>query len=590
MFVETVAQRYVVVSITGNVMLENNGGKSRELRLREVLTPQSILNLSYKSQVELFNDQEGKKYVIKVPGKGALSALMKDRQNSVMQLSTQYIAYIKGRIKSSGEISSRRYSDPATVTREVAVKKDALKEQFNSFRKKAVTDFEKFRKEAVRKYAEFLRQSWEQMDAKPARPKLIDKEVPPIRFDETIKNRIQESKPINIDIVKIDVPLPKPQPKPVKPIEEQEEEVREYVDFALYGTPLHVRFTGKEHYQLPAEINNTIVADTYIKLGSADFNNTIHDCLELRTRHQFSDWAYFQMLEAFSKECFANENEATLLMAYIAQQSGYQIRLGLSDNRLCMLYASDHMIYGRCYYLIDGLDFYVYGKDVNNLRICQAAYPKEQALSLLITQPMIIDQKRTEKRTLQSERYKEMNIESDVNQNLIDFYNSYPSSQINNNFMTRWAMYANVPFESTVNASLLAELRQQIDGLSKKEAVERLLNWVQTAFEYKYDDEIWGGDRAFFPEETLYYPYCDCEDRSILLSRIIRDLLKLKVILVYYPGHLAMAVNFGDEEVAGDYILLDNERFVICDPTYIGAGIGETMPNMDNQKATVILL
>ena len=590
MFVETVAQRYVVVSITGNVMLENNGGKSRELRLREVSTPQSVLNLSYKSQVELFNDQEGKKYVIKVPGKGALSALMKDRQNSVMQLSTQYIAYIKGRIKSSGEISSRRYSDPATVTREVAVKKDALKEQFNSFRKKAVTDFEKFRKEAVRKYAEFLRQSWEQMDAKPARPKLIDKEVPPIRFDETIKNRIQESKPINIDIVKIDVPLPKPQPKPVKPIEEQEEEVREYVDFALYGTPLHVRFTGKEHYQLPAEINNTIVADTYIKLGSADFNNTIHDCLELRTRHQFSDWAYFQMLEAFSKECFANENEATLLMAYIAQQSGYQIRLGLSDNRLCMLYASDHMIYGRCYYLIDGLDFYVYGKDVNNLRICQAAYPKEQALSLLITQPMIIDQKRTEKRTLQSERYKEMNIESDVNQNLIDFYNSYPSSQINNNFMTRWAMYANVPFESTVNASLLAELRQQIDGLSKKEAVERLLNWVQTAFEYKYDDEIWGGDRAFFPEETLYYPYCDCEDRSILLSRIIRDLLKLKVILVYYPGHLAMAVNFGDEEVAGDYILLDNERFVICDPTYIGAGIGETMPNMDNQKATVILL
>ena len=590
MFVETVAQRYVVVSITGNVMLENNGGKSRELRLREVLTPQSVLNLSYKSQVELFNDQEGKKYVIKVPGKGALSALMKDRQNSVMQLSTQYIAYIKGRIKSSGEISSRRYSDPATVTREVAVKKDALKEQFNSFRKKAVTDFEKFRKEAVRKYAEFLRQSWEQMDAKPARPKLIDKEVPPIRFDETIKNRIQESKPINIDIVKIDVPLPKPQPKPVKPIEEQEEEVREYVDFALYGTPLHVRFTGREHYQLPAEINNTIVADTYIKLGSADFNNTIHDCLELRTRHQLSDWAYFQMLEAFSKECFANENEATLLMAYIAQQSGYQIRLGLSDNRLCMLYASDHMIYGRCYYLIDGLDFYVYGKDVNNLRICQAAYPKEQALSLLITQPMIIDQKRTEKRTLQSERYKEMNIESDVNQNLIDFYNSYPSSQINNNFMTRWAMYANVPFESTVNASLLAELRQQIDGLSKKEAVERLLNWVQTAFEYKYDDEIWGGDRAFFPEETLYYPYCDCEDRSILLSRIIRDLLKLKVILVYYPGHLAMAVNFGDEEVAGDYILLDNERFVICDPTYIGAGIGETMPNMDNQKATVILL
>jgi hypothetical protein len=50
-----------------------------------------------------------------------------------------------------------------------------------------------------------------------------------------------------------------------------------------------------------------------------------------------------------------------------------------------------------------------------------------------------------------------------------------------------------------------------------------------------------------------------------------------------------MAVHF-TEEVKGDYIMLDGMKFVICDPTYINALVGKTMPNMNNSKATVILL
>ena len=132
-------------------------------------------------------------------------------------------------------------------------------------------------------------------------------------------------------------------------------------------------------------------------------------------------------------------------------------------------------------------------------------------------------------------------------------------------------------------------LRKQIQGLSTRAAVERILNFVQTAFVYEYDDKVWGGDRAFFPEETLFYPYADCEDRSILFSRIVRDLLNLPVVLIYYPGHLATAVAFPGAE-QGDYISLNGKRFTICDPTYIGAPVGATMPNMNNQTAQAILL
>ena len=125
--------------------------------------------------------------------------------------------------------------------------------------------------------------------------------------------------------------------------------------------------------------------------------------------------------------------------------------------------------------------------------------------------------------------------------------------------------------------------------MNELDAVNRLLNFVQTAFVYEYDDKVWGHDRAFFADETLYYPYCDCEDRSILFSRIVRDLLGLEVVLIYYPGHLATAVKF-NQQVSGDYIQMNGKRYVVCDPTFIGAPVGATMTNMDNSKAKVILL
>ncbi|MBR4564115.1 MAG: hypothetical protein IKO26_06670 [Paludibacteraceae bacterium] len=40
----------------------------------------------------------------------------------------------------------------------------------------------------------------------------------------------------------------------------------------------------------------------------------------------------------------------------------------------------------------------------------------------------------------------------------------------------------------------------------------------------------------------------------------------------------------------GDYLLVNGKKFIVCDPTYIGAPVGYTMPNMDNKTAKVIIL
>jgi hypothetical protein len=50
-----------------------------------------------------------------------------------------------------------------------------------------------------------------------------------------------------------------------------------------------------------------------------------------------------------------------------------------------------------------------------------------------------------------------------------------------------------------------------------------------------------------------------------------------------------MAVNF-NEPVEGDYVMCEGRKFIICDPTYIGSRVGETMPMVQNEPTTVILL
>ena len=236
----------------------------------------------------------------------------------------------------------------------------------------------------------------------------------------------------------------------------------------------------------------------------------------------------------------------------------------------------------------DGLYYALRPIEGEGLSVCDIEFPNERPLSLVIAQEQIFEQNVSEQRTLTSEAGG-VSIRTSVNKNTLDFYESYPTSMLGDDIMSRWAMYANTPMNSIVCKNLYLQMKEKIIGKTESEAANLLLHWVQTAFVYEYDDKVWGDDRAFFAEETLYYPYCDCEDRSILYSKLIRDLLGLNVLLVYYPGHLATAVEF-DTEVKGDAIVLDGRRFVVCDPTYIGAPVGLTMPGMDNRTAKVILL
>lgn len=458
--------------------------------------------------------------------------------------------------------------------------------QYEKFSKHAKAEYEDYRAQCNAEYVKFLERAWKEYKVLPSIPRPKDEVVPPTIMPRQDKNK-KQAKEILIENVVSPI-LSLPQPKPISPIYENDKVEEKNFSFSYMGTTCEVR--------LPKDLNirmsgceSCMIATIWKQLATNAMDNTIRDFLALRLKMQLCDWAYLNLIDTFAKAFCGHGNEAVIMAAFIYSQSGYKMRLGRDCEKLYLLYGSKHGIYEKGYIVIEGINYYPLDDKVERMEISDFSFPQEQSMSLYIENAQKFTIRPSAIRKLASEQYHDVAIDSQVNLNLIQFYNTYPSSEVNGNFMTCWKMYADTPMDESVSQMLYPDIKNKIEGLSDVQAVNQILNWVQTAFQYEYDDKVWGHDRAFFAEETLYYPYCDCEDRAILFTRLVRDLLGLKCILVYYPGHLASAVCL-KQQVNGDYISLDGDVYTICDPTYIGAPVGITMPEMDNRSAKVMKL
>ena len=472
---------------------------------------------------------------------------------------------------------------------------DKARQQYEQFRNQARQGYVDFRRACNDEYAAFLKQAWQTYEAGPVVPRPKEREVKPVVMPQGDVDKPVVPTPVKVDTVIAPVPQI-PQPKPVAPIYEGTVENEQQLSFTFFGTDGCVRIPAHRpdiSTVLKSGVSENEISRGWTMLSEGGFDHLIRDCLGLRMRHQLCDWAYLLMLRRLSENYYRGDaNASTLFLAWVYCQSGYQMRLGSDGRRLYLLYGSRNQIYDHVFFRIEDSYFYpLVDKEtaITRLRICGTAFPQEQPLSLYIPKAMSLADDLSDNRTIRSKRYPSVEAQVRVNRNLIDFYNVYPTSMIDDNPFTRWVMYANTPMAENVKIQLYSKMRQYIAGKSQIEAANILIDWVQTGLVYEYDDKVWGGDRAFFAEETLFYPYCDCEDRAILFTRMVRDLLGLKCVLVYYPDHLASAVCF-DEAVQGDYVVVGNRRFVIADPTYIGAPVGRTMPDMDNNSAQVIML
>lgn len=468
---------------------------------------------------------------------------------------------------------------------------NASAQTFEEYRQQAQADFHAYKTEEIRKFktyrdkvnaefAEYMRRAWPEYKVQPAEPVPPRPEPPkPVVKDPDAE---PSNDPIPFDNI-LPTPAPVLPPQPVVPLPMPEKPIKAPFAFTFYGTPCTIGLEEEHRFSL-AGVDENKVADAWKVLSSDAYLPLVSECLTWRDRLQLCDWGYVRFLERMTTTFFPAEklNEARLLQMYILTQSGYKVRIARSDNRLVLLLPSKDNIYAYSYLNIGSCKYYVVDPTIRQqlFYVFDREFPKEQFFSLQISREPLFSIRAATARRLTAKRYPEVSAMVSTNRNLIDFYNDYPLS-------SAWNIYAQASLSTPAKNQLYPVLQKAIAGKNKAAAANMLIDWVQTAFDYQTDDEQFGQERPLFADETLYYPYSDCEDRAILYSILVRDLLGLDVVLLHYPGHLATAVCL-DDDTPGDHLMIDGRKYIVCDPTYIGASIGETMPQYKQTAASVV--
>lgn len=461
--------------------------------------------------------------------------------------------------------------------------KNKQKQKMERYKDSVKQDYDDYRRRANEEYAQFMRERWEEFKAIKGDPTPVLPE-PPKPFEFGKDTPIPElPNPISYK------PIPTPAPSPVQPSKRPDipqpspmPSAPKY-EFTCYGTPCVVSLDKSLRFKLK-EISENAVADAWQHLSSEKSDALLEDCLDLRDELALGDWAYYCLLRDFSETFLGkNTNEAVLLQVYLLAQSGYKVRIGHKNGHLVTLLPFDGIVYEQSCIRFQNEKYYIVGNNEagTTYMFNRKFTDNERVMSLRMACPPKFAFNSTKSRTFTSKRYPELTVTLSTNKNLMDFYDDYPSCV--------WTNYSWVGLSDEVKAKLYPVLRKGIEGKSQIEAANRIINFVQTAFEYKTDQDQFGYERPLFGDETFYYPYSDCEDRSILFSTLIHELLGLDVVLLLYPGHLATAVHY-TEKLNGSYFELDGRTYYISDPTYIGANVGMCMPKYVNTSPEVYKL
>ena len=357
------------------------------------------------------------------------------------------------------------------------------------------------------------------------------------------------------------------------------------VEFSFYNQPINIQYDEKYLFNLE-DINKDTISDIWQQLGKTQFTKLTKQINEYSNKYAFNDWAKYLFIHKIGMEIYNDKNNANLFTWFSLVKMGYDTKVGYSKDAIYLLSAVDESLYQIAFFTLKDKKYYILtpkGKiaSVGSVYTYPSNYPKaNKKLSFSMDNKAINLSTNIKTNNLKFKYFNnKYTIKSQYSQDLINFYKNFPQSE--------YKLYFNSKKSSSISNSLLLQLKPLVDGKTEIEAVNLLLRFVQTSFAYKTDDEQFRYEKVLFPEETLYYKYSDCEDRSIIFSYLVKNLLGLDVVGLKYSDHLATAVNFSTK-INGDNFKYKNKTYTISDPTYINANSGMTMPQYKNKPFTII--
>jgi hypothetical protein len=296
------------------------------------------------------------------------------------------------------------------------------------------------------------------------------------------------------------------------------------------------------------------------------------------------DWGRLILTHRLARAVSDPEDDIARLLTWgWLLKAGSDARVALHDGKVVLLYRCSHQIFQVPYFRLQGSRYYVFGqKEPSRITTYQGDYEGAQnALDLRGTGRFTAAGPHVERELEFSFRDRVYSVELSLPRARVRFLDTLPQLPLRLYFEARTGR--------VVTESLAQQLQKAVSGMQQREAVNFLLRFAQKAFSYQKDSEQFGEENYLYPEETLFYPASDCEDRVILFATLMRRVLGIDLAILDYPGHVAAALDLpqiGDE--AG--ITVDGRDLIVADPTYINAELGMIMPEFANERPDILPL
>ncbi len=436
-------------------------------------------------------------------------------------------------------------------------------------------------------FANMLKSDWQKtqmlpglaFDAvpKPATPPVAQ---PPSPQDTTGWTALRQSKPVRT----IPAPTPAPAPQPPQPTPPSPQTAR-VANFNYFAAPVKAQYDASLRVPLGNQVSNALLSAWWEAMSRTHYESCLAQAQYYRKLMNLNDWGYGLWLYDLGQAIYQNSpNEANLFTWFMLVKSGFSAKIGYNHDQVYLLLPFDQVLYGLAHFNLESKDYYLVAYDkksspAGSLFIYEGDYPgANRLLSPQVTNCPDIEKIALDRTFKFSYKGQEYSITAKYNKPVIDYFEFYPQTDLN--------VYFSAALSADASSSLISALKPLVQGKSEAEAVNLLLHFVQS-FPYETDQEQFGREKYFFPEEALYYNYTDCEDRSVFFAYLVRNLIGLEVVGLDYPGHVATAVKFSTE-LPGDFVLYKNQKYLVCDPTYINADPGMSQPQYQAVKPTII--
>lgn len=463
---------------------------------------------------------------------------------------------------------------------------------FDEFAQKADKEYADFMDEANNAFADLIKDSWKAFNIlagidPPAKPK---PKTPPVAPADTVPESVELPEP------QIPATTDQPTQPDVKPVEDSPTPApifppqnTDLFKCSFYGvaTPFTIPKDIIE-YQIKGNSEKDI-SEFWKFIASVDYDSLIEQTAAVKRRLGLDGWTLYQWINIMSDFAFGSDvNKSEIFKVFMLNQLGLEAKLAIADGSITTMVAFKEMVYSRMFCEINDNRYFLYPelKNVKELYSYDINFPVQTTpITLEITSGLnLTDEAGTSDAIVtvnaNSKVFRDR-FDLPINQNIIRLYADYPQVDVE--------IYAKSFVDPCFTEALLAAIRPHLEGKNELEQANTLLSYLHYDFEYATDDEQFGYEKPFFMEENYVYPKNDCEDRSILFSFLVRNLLHLDVVLLDYPDHIATAICFSND-VQGDYFYCNGKKYTVCDPTYIGAFAGMTMDGYQNQEFGVKFL